>query len=109
MGKQDYGWADIVQPSWERDAECHYGDHYYSGEGATCSNCGFFNAPLLNWLRVEKAQKEGRHHGDHYHLTIEKAKACKTPTHAEQPCADVGGCMIHEASDEWLEATSVSE
>lgn len=107
MGK-DYGWADISTPSWERDADCHYGDHFYEGNGATCGNCGYFNAPLLNWLRVEKAQKEGRHHGTHYHLTKAKAETCNNKTHDEQKCANNGGCFIHDPSEEWEEQQNIS-
>jgi hypothetical protein len=83
--------------------DCYFGDHRYGG-GATCVDCGHFNAPLLSWLRVEKAQREGRHHGDHYHLTAEKAAACPRPTHDAGPCADRGGCMIHDASEAWERA-----
>jgi hypothetical protein len=89
------------------NADCHYGDHYYNGNGATCSDCGFFNAPLLNWLREEKALKEGRHHGFHYHLTTAKAEACKNKIHDEQKCANSGGCRLHEPSQEWEEQQNI--
>ena len=82
-------------------ADCHYGDHRYGG-GATCQECGRFNAGLLSWFGVEKAQREGRHHGDHYHRTADAAAACRRPTHDEGPCADRGGCLVHEASDAFL-------
>lgn len=91
---------------WDGEPPCYVsGDHYWSG--GTCTHCGEFSGVLLNWAKVEKAEAEGRHHGNHYHLTIEKAKWCKHKTHDEKPCADSGGCLHHDASEEWLEQQNI--
>ncbi len=78
--------------------DCHFGDHRY-GDGPTCLDCGHFNAGLLAWLRIEKAQREGRHHGDHFHNSAETALRCKRPSHDAGSYRDNGGCFVHDASD----------
>jgi hypothetical protein len=97
----DIGWiesaASLFDAGLERDADCHYGDHDIQDNGH-CSHCGYFSGALLQWKAVEKAEAEGRHHGDHYHRTIAAAKACRRPTHDEGPCGDRGGCIHHEPS-----------
>jgi hypothetical protein len=97
----DLGWiegaANAYEAGLERDADCHYGDHDILGNGY-CDNCGYFSGGLLQWKAVEKAEREGRHHGNHYHLTDAAAQRCKHPTHDEGPCGDQGGCMHHEPS-----------
>lgn len=97
----DLGWIDAAGAQYDaqmdRDASCHFGDHEFRG-GATCDYCGYFNAALLSWLRAEKAEREGRHHGDHFHLTTAKADACPRKDHPEGPCGDQGGCLHHEPS-----------
>jgi hypothetical protein len=79
--------------------DCHFGDHWWLRNGQ-CRDCSAFNGGWLNWMRVEKAQREGRHHGDHFHLTDAIAAAGPRKSHAEGPCANAGGCLVHEASDE---------
>lgn len=59
----------------EADADCHYGDHFW--KGAYCSNCGEEDFFQLYWLKIEKAKRENRWHGDHFHLTVEAAKECE--------------------------------
>jgi hypothetical protein len=54
-------------------------------------------------MAVEKAEREGRHHGDHFHRTTTKAAACKHPDPDAGPCSDGGGCLHHEASDVFLD------
>lgn len=78
------------------------GDHDYADNGR-CQECGDFNGRLLAWRRQDKAEKEGRHHGDHFHHSIAAASSCKRPTHDETDCADKGGCLHHEPSDKWCE------
>jgi hypothetical protein len=78
------------------------GDHDY--RGGTCRECGRFNGALLAWERIEKAQREGRHHGNHFHNTDVAAQRCPNPTHDEGPCADLGGCLTHDPSVAWMDA-----
>lgn len=88
--------------AWE-NPECHFGDHYWEANGH-CRDCLAFNGGWLQWMQVEKAEREGRHHGDHYHRTAEKAAACARPDHASELCADTGGCLHHEASEAFMDA-----
>lgn len=88
--------------------DCHYGDHSWSSNGQ-CRNCDAFNGGWLQWQAVEKAQHEGRHHGDHFHRTASTAAACRRPTHDEGPCAAVGGCMFHEADAAFLAASETGQ
>jgi hypothetical protein len=81
--------------------DCHYGDHRWADNGQ-CRDCDAFSGGLLQWRAIEKAQREGRHHGDHFHRTLAAAEACKRPTHDGDPCADKGGCFHHEASESFL-------
>ena len=83
--------------------ECHYGDHYWQDNGQ-CRDCSAFNGGMLQWAAVEKAEREGRHHGDHFHRTIEKAASCRRQTHDQRVCADKGGCLHHDASDAFMAA-----
>lgn len=64
-------------------ADCHFGDHRYAG--AVCSDCGRFDAALLSWLRFEKAEREGRDHGDHFHKTLDAKARCRRPEWREEP------------------------
>lgn len=80
---------------------CHYGDHDFASNGH-CDHCDTFNGAWLRWMATEKAEREGRHHGDHYHLTAEKAGACPRPDHPAGPCSETGGCLHHEATEAWL-------
>lgn len=65
----------MYEGDYSRSADCHYGDHDWSG--GYCKWCGDFNAALLAYARFDKAEKEGRSHGDHFHLTVENAKKCE--------------------------------
>jgi hypothetical protein len=71
-------------PATAADADCHYGDHYWKDNGY-CSNCGAFNAGLLSWKQVEKAEREGRACDDHFHRTLAAKAACKTPVKHPAP------------------------
>ena len=93
--------------AWE-NPDCHFGDHYYLANGH-CRDCNAFNGGWLQYMAIEKAQREGRHHGDHFHRTAEAATACRRPTHDEGPCADKGGCYQHEASATFDHALLVAE
>ena len=77
--------------------DCHFGDHDWELNGR-CRHCDAFNGGLLQWAAIAKAQREGRHHGNHFHRTLAAAARCSHPTHDEQPCADTGGCYQHEPS-----------
>lgn len=91
---------------WDGEPGCDIsGDH--SWKGGTCSDCGKFSGALLNWARVEKAEAEGRHHGNHYHISPIKANLCKKKTHDPVKCENSGGCLYHEASEEWLEQQNI--
>jgi hypothetical protein len=78
--------------------DCHYGDHSW-GDNGWCRRCDAFNGGMLQWMQVEKAEREGRHHGDHFHRTASAASACPRATHDAGPCGDRGGCFHHEPSD----------
>lgn len=58
--------------------DCYYGDHTWSG--AVCTRCGKVNGALLSWFRYEKAEREGRAHGDHFHRTLDAKAVCTRPT-----------------------------
>lgn len=88
--------------AWE-NPDCHFGDHYWENNGH-CRDCSVFNGGWLQWMAVEKAQREGRHHGDHFHRTIDKAMMCPRATHPEGPCAAMGGCFAHEADEAFMAA-----
>lgn len=59
-----------------RDADCHYGDHYWATNGF-CDNCGAFNAYLLLEAAYEKARKLGLNHDDHFHRSLKTYNTCK--------------------------------
>jgi hypothetical protein len=82
--------------------DCHFGDHRW-GDNGRCRDCDAFNGGLLQWQSVEKARREGRHHGNHMHRTAGTAAACLRATHDEGPCADQGGCYDHEPSAAFME------
>lgn len=86
--------------------DCHFGDHRFADNG-WCRDCDTFSGGLLQWKAVEKALREGRHHGNHSHRTAFAAAACERPTHEEGACADQGGCYVHEPSEafdaQWVE------
>lgn len=86
--------------------DCHFGDHSWMDNGY-CAYCPAFNGGFLQWRAIEKAQREGRHHGNHFHRTLQATEACPRKTHPEQPCADKGGCFTHEASEQFMETLDV--
>ena len=49
-------------------------DHNY--KGAQCTECGKTSGAMLLLIQYEKAEKEGRCHGDHFHRTLENKAKC---------------------------------
>lgn len=66
-----------------RDADCHYGDHYWAKNGF-CDNCGKFNSGILENYQWEKAEKAGLVHNDHYHRTQKAFSKCRRANTDEQ-------------------------
>lgn len=87
---------------------CHFGDHDFLANGH-CKHCDKFNGSWLQWQAHEKAAREGRHHGNHYHWNQTTAMLCKEKTHDREFCADNGGCFYHEPSDKFMEALYIQE
>lgn len=74
--------------------ECHFGDHDFLRNGH-CKWCNDFNGDWLQWQRYEKADREGRTHFDHFHLTVEAKEKCRRgPSKEWLEMIDDGGALV---------------
>jgi hypothetical protein len=54
---------------------CHFNDHDFLGNGR-CKWCDKFSVDYLWYIQYEKAERDGRTHGDHFHRTLLTRDKC---------------------------------